>query len=270
MLKAINSTVDYIRRNLTVEAKIAVVLGSGLNTITDEMTIKHRLPYKDIPNFPVSTVEGHQGNLLFGTLNSVPIIAMQGRFHYYEGYDMKQITFPIRIMKALGVEVLILSNASGGMNPGFNIGDIVVIDDHINFFPDNPLRGKNENTLGDRFPDMSEVYDKQIIKKIEAIAKQANISLKKGVYVGVPGPTYETPAEYKMFYRLGGDCVGMSTVPEAIVARHAGMKCVGFSVITDIWRENDTQKISHEMVLEEAAKAEPILRTLLKKLLTVI
>ncbi len=270
MLKAINDTINYIRKNVTIEAKIAIVLGSGLNTIIDEMIIVNCLAYKDIPNFPVSTVEGHQGNLLFGKLNGVPIIAMQGRFHYYEGYDMKQITFPIRIMKALGVETLILSNAAGGLNPHFNIGDIMIIEDHINFFPDNPLKGKNENTLGLRFPDMSEVYDKQIINKIISIAKQYEIAVKKGVYIGVPGPTYETPAEYRMFYRLGGDSVGMSTVPEAIVARHAGMKCVGFSVITDMWREHETQKVSHKMVLEEAAKAEPILSMLLKVLLTKI
>ncbi|NLJ83239.1 MAG: purine-nucleoside phosphorylase [Bacteroidales bacterium] len=270
MWKAIEETTNYIKTKIKISPKIAVVLGSGLGGVVDEMSINQMLPYEEIPNFPLSTVEGHKGQLLFGTLNNTPILAMQGRFHYYEGYDMKQITFPIRIMKALGIEVLILSNASGGMNPDFHVGDIVVINDHINFFPEHPLRGKNDERLGVRFPSMNEVYDKKIIQKIDNIALQHHIKLKKGVYVGLQGPTYETPAEYKMFYRLGGDCVGMSTVPEAIVACHSGMKCVGFSVITDIWRENENVEVFHEEVLEEAQKVEPILTKLLKELVAII
>lgn len=270
MLKVIKETASYIGSRIQTQPKIAIVLGSGLNNIANEMSIHTTIPYAEIPNFPVSTVEGHKGILLFGTLNGIEVMAMQGRFHYYEGYEMKQITFPIRIMKTLGIETLVLSNASGGMNPEYNIGDIILIEDHINFFPDNPLRGKNDDSLGPRFPDMSEVYDKQIIRRVEEIALKQNISIKKGVYFGVTGPTFETPAEYKMFYRMGGDCVGMSTVPEAIVAHHTGIKCVCFSVITDIWRENNLQKVSHQEVLEHANRAEPILTKLMKELVLVI
>ncbi len=270
MLEIINNTAKYIRSKAFIKAKISIVLGSGLNTIAQEMVVETAIPYFEIPNFPVSTVEGHEGKLLIGTLNGVNVIVMQGRFHFYEGYDMKQVTFPIRVMKALGVEVLVLSNAAGGLNPSYRIGDVIVINDHINFFPEHPLHGKNDNRLGTRFTAMNDVYDKIIIKKLEVIASEHGISFKKGVYVGVQGPTYETPSEYKMFYRLGGDCVGMSTVPEAIVAHHSGMKCVCFSVITDMWRENEITQVSHEDVLIEARKAEPVLTKLLNELMLVI
>lgn len=270
MLKVINETAAFIKSRIKDQAKIGIILGSGLNNVANEMVVTISIPYAEIPNFPVSTVVGHKGMLLFGKLNGINVMAMQGRFHFYEGYDMKQITFPIRIMKALGVETLVLSNAAGGMNPNYNLGDIILVEDHINFFPEHPLRGKNDDSLGPRFPDMSEVYDKQIILKTEKIANKHNIQLKKGVYLGVSGPTFETPAEYRMFYRMGGDCVGMSTVPEAIVAHHSGMKCICFSVITDVWRENHLQKVTHEEVLEQALKAEPILAKLLKELVLII
>jgi purine-nucleoside phosphorylase len=195
---------------------------------------------------------------------------MQGRFHYYEGYDMKEITFPVRVMKALGINTLILSNASGGINPNYSVGDIVFITDHINFFPEHPLRGKNEQSLGDRFPDMSEVYSSELIALAEQVALDNNIEYQKGVYVGTQGPTFETPAEYRMFYNLGGDCVGMSTVPEAIVAHHSGMRCVAFSVITDLGEINGNgtiEKVSHKKVLKAAHETEPKLRQLIKELI---
>lgn len=266
MLEIIKETTNYIKNKVQTKPKISIILGSGLNELLNEMEINTTIPYSEIPNFPISTVEGHEGRLLFGKLNKVDIMAMKGRFHYYEGYDMKQITFPIRIMKALGIETLIVSNAAGGLNQDFNIGDIMLINDHINLFPEHPLRGKNESSLGLRFLDMCEVYDKELIKEVEAIAEAKNIDIKKGVYVGVSGPTYETPAEYKMFHILGGDSVGMSTVPEVIVARHAAMKCVGFSVITDMWRPEHIQEVSHEDVLIQAAKAGPILSDIIKEL----
>jgi len=266
MLENIKATTNYILNKVQTKPKISIILGSGLNEMLNDMEINTTIPYSEIPNFQLSTVEGHEGQLVFGKLNQVVIMAMKGRFHYYEGYDMKQITFPIRIMKALGIETLIVSNAAGGLNQDFNVGDIMLINDHINLFPEHPLRGKNESCLGLRFPDMSEVYDKDLIKKVEAIAEARKFAIKKGVYVGVSGPTYETPAEYRMFHILGGDSVGMSTVPEVIVARHAAMKCVGFSVITDMWRPELMQEVSHEDVLIQADKAEPILSEIIKEL----
>jgi len=266
MLAKIQHTVDFIRTQITTDTKIGIVLGSGLNALAQDIEVKKSLLYADIPNFPVSTVEGHEGKLLFGTIENVEVIAMQGRFHYYEGYTMQEVTFPIRVMKALGVNVLILSNASGGMNPTYKVGDIVFITDHINFFPDSPLRGKNEDSLGPRFPDMSEVYSKELILLAEQAAKNHGIIYHKGVYVGVSGPTFETPAEYRMFRNMGGDCVGMSTVPEAIVARHSGMRCAAFSVITDLGIAGIVEKVSHKEVLKAANEAEPKLRQLVKEL----
>lgn len=268
MLTKIKQTVDYLNTHIQTTAKTAVVLGSGLNAMAKDIRISHAFAYKDIPNFPVSTVEGHVGKLLFGTLNNVEVIAMQGRFHYYEGYSMQEVTFPIRVMKALGVETLILSNACGGMNPTYKVGDIVFITDHINMFPENPLRGKNEKSLGERFPDMSETYSKDCIRLAEEIAKENNINYHKGVYVGVSGPAFETPAEYRMFRIMGGDCVGMSTVPEAMVAAHSKMRCVAFSVITDLGIAGEVKKVSHEEVLKAAAEAEPKLRLIVKELIS--
>jgi len=266
MLEKIQKTVDFITAQTETKAKIGIVLGSGLNALAQDIEVKKTLLYADIPHFPVSTVEGHEGKLLFGSIQNKEVIAMQGRFHYYEGYTMQEVTFPIRVMKALGVNILILSNASGGMNPTYKVGDIVFITDHINFFPDSPLRGKNEDSLGPRFPDMSEVYSKELISLAEQAAETHGISYKKGVYVGVSGPTFETPAEYRMFRNMGGDCVGMSTVPEATVARHSGMCCVAFSVITDLGVAGIVTKVSHKEVLKAANEAEPKLRQLVKEL----
>jgi purine-nucleoside phosphorylase len=266
MLEKIQNTVDFITAQTETKAKIGIVLGSGLNALAQDIEVKKTLLYADIPHFPVSTVEGHEGKLLFGSIQNREVIAMQGRFHYYEGYTMQEVTFPVRVMKALGVNVLILSNASGGMNPMYKVGDIVFITDHINFFPDNPLRGKNEDSLGPRFPDMSEVYSKELISLAEQAADIHGIKYQKGVYVGVSGPTFETPAEYRMFRNMGGDCVGMSTVPEAIVARHSGMRCAAFSVITDLGIAGMVTKVSHKEVLQAANNAEPKLRQLVREL----
>ena len=233
MLQTIKQTADYIRSRVEGEMpKTAIILGTGLGALVDHIDNKQYIPYTDIPNFPVSTVEGHSGNLIFGTLGSKRVMAMQGRFHFYEGYDMKQVTFPVRVMKALGIETLFVSNAAGGMNPAFEIGDIMIITDHINLFPEHPLRGKNYNELGPRFPDMSEAYSHRLIKHALDIAKEKDIRVMQGVYVGTSGPTFETPAEYRYFHIIGGDAVGMSTVPEVIVARHSGMEVFAVSVIT--------------------------------------
>ncbi len=267
MLEKIQQTGDFLRKNISNLPKVAIVLGSGLGGLTKEIKVSVSFEYKDIPNFPVSTVVGHGGKLIFGTINNVPIMAMQGRFHYYEGYNMQEVAFPIRVMKNIGIETLILSNASGGMNPDFSIGDIMIIRDHINMFPTNPLMGKNYDELGPRFPDMSEVYDKIMIEKAEKIAERNGIKVQKGVYVGVSGPCFETPAEYKMFRIIGGDVVGMSTVPEAIVARHSNMKCFALSVVTDLGVDGQVFNVSHQEVLEAANKAEPLMTEIIKNLL---
>ncbi|MDD4576023.1 MAG: purine-nucleoside phosphorylase [Bacteroidales bacterium] len=267
MLEKIQQTGDFLRNNVSILPKIAIVLGSGLGGLTKEIIVSESFEYKDIPNFPVSTVVGHGGKLIFGTINGVSIMAMQGRFHFYEGYHMQDVTFPIRVMKNIGIETVILSNASGGMNPSFNIGDIMVITDHINMFPTNPLMGKNFDELGPRFPDMSEVYDNELIAKAENIAQKHKIKIQKGIYVGVSGPCFETPAEYKMFRIVGGDVVGMSTVPEAIVSRHSGMKTFALSVVTDLGVDGQICTVSHKEVLEAANKAEPLMTTLIKDLL---
>lgn len=267
MLEKIRETAKFLTANTSVKPKIAIVLGSGLGGLVNEIDISESFAYSEIPNFPVSTVAGHGGKLIFGRISGVEIMAMQGRFHFYEGYDMKTLTFPIRVMKDMGVDTLLLSNAAGGMNPEFKVGDIMIIRDHINFFPSNPLLGKNYDELGPRFPDMSEVYDNELIKLAEEIAKAENVNLKKGVYVGVPGPCFETPAEYRMFRIMGGDTVGMSTVPEAIVARHSGMRTFAFSIVTDLGVEGQVLNVSHEEVLEAANKAEPILTNLIKLML---
>ena len=245
MLQTIKQTADYIRSRVEGEMpKTAIILGTGLGALVDHIDNKQYIPYTDIPNFPVSTVEGHSGNLIFGTLGSKRVMAMQGRFHFYEGYDMKQVTFPVRVMKALGIETLFVSNAAGGMNPAFEIGDIMIITDHINLFPEHPLRGKNYNELGPRFPDMSEAYSHRLIKHALDIAKEKDIRVMQGVYVGTSGPTFETPAEYRYFHIIGGDAVGMSTVPEVIVARHSGMEVFAVSVITDLGVEGIVEKVS--------------------------
>jgi purine nucleoside phosphorylase I, inosine and guanosine-specific len=251
---------------MTTSPKTAIILGTGLGQLASEITDKYEFPYNEIPNFPVSTVEGHAGKLIFGKLGGKDIMAMEGRFHFYEGYDMKEVTFPERVMYELGIETLFVSNASGGMNPNFVIGDLMIIDDHINFFPEHPLRGKNFPT-GPRFPDMHEAYDKQLRNLADQIAEEKGIRVVHGVYVGVSGPTFETPAEYKMYHRLGGDAVGMSTVPEVIVARHCGIKVFGMSIITDLGLEDQPVEVSHEEVQVAANKAQPLMTEIMREII---
>lgn len=266
MLEKIQQTADFIRSRVDVMPKTAIILGTGLGALVDHIDEKQYIPYTEIPNFPVSTVEGHSGNLIFGKLGNKRVMAMQGRFHFYEGYDMKQVTFPVRVMKALGIKTLFVSNAAGGMNPTFKIGDVMIITDHINLFPEHPLRGKNFNELGTRFPDMSEAYSKRLIKDALDIAKEKNIRVVQGVYVGTQGPTFETPAEYRYFHIIGGDAVGMSTVPEVIVARHGGMEVFAVSVITDLGVEGIVEKVSHEEVQRAAQGAQPKMMEIMKEL----
>lgn len=266
MIEKINRTADYIRANVKDIPKTAIILGTGLGALVDHIEDKQFIPYSQIPNFPVSTVEGHSGNLIFGNLAGKRVIAMQGRFHYYEGYDMKEVTFPVRVFKALGVETLYVSNAAGGMNSEFEVGDIMTISDHINLFPENPLRGKNYNELGPRFPAMTTAYSPRLKKLANEIAAEKGIRLKEGVYVGTPGPTFETPAEYEYFRIIGGDAVGMSTVPEVIVANHAGMEVYGISVITDLGGKDIKEVPSHEEVQLAAVKAQPKMLEIIKGL----
>ena len=266
MIEKIKETAAFIKEQFSIIPETAIILGTGLGELVNHITNQKELAYKDIPNFPISTVEGHSGKLIFGKLGTKDIMAMQGRFHFYEGYDMKQVTFPVRVMKQLGVKTLFVSNAAGGMNPTFKVGDLMVIRDHINLFPEHPLHGKNYNELGPRFPDMSEAYSKRLIKKAFEIAEKNNIYLQQGVYVGTQGPTFETPAEYKYFKIIGGDAVGMSTVPEVIVARHSDMEVFAISVITDLGVEGIVEKASHEEVQKAAALAQPKMTLIMKEL----
>ena len=251
---------------MTTVPETAIILGTGLGSLVNEITDKYEIEYKDIPNFPLSTVEGHSGKLIFGKLGNKEIMAMQGRFHFYEGYSMKEVTFPVRVMRELGIKTLFVSNAAGGMNPDFLIGDLMIINDHINFFPEHPLRGKNI-PYGDRFPDMSTAYDKQLIAMAKEIAAEKGIRVVEGVYLGTQGPTFETPAEYRMFHRMGGDAVGMSTVPEVIVARHCGIRVFGISVITDLGIEGIVVECSHEEVQKAADEAQPKMTTIFREII---
>ena len=266
MYAKIQETASWLKARMTTSPKTAIILGTGLGQLASEITDKSEIPYTDIPNFPVSTVEGHSGKLIFGKLGGVDILAMQGRFHFYEGYSMKEVTFPVRVMYELGIKTLFVSNAAGGMNPKFNIGDLMVITDHINFFPEHPLRGKNFPT-GPRFPDMHQTYDPLLIKMAYDIAREKGIPVQHGVYAGVQGPTFETPAEYKMYRILGGDAVGMSTVPEVIVAHHCGIRTFGVSVITDLGGFDDPVEVSHEEVQEAANKAQPFMTEIMRELI---
>ncbi len=266
MLEKINQTAEYIKSKVSDMPKTAIILGTGLGALVDHIDNKQYIPYSEIPNFPVSTVEGHSGNLIFGEMGGKRVMAMQGRFHYYEGYDMKQVTFPVRVMKALGIETLFVSNAAGGMNKEFVVGDIMIITDHINLFPENPLRGKNYNELGPRFPAMTEAYSKRLIDLADEIAREKNIRVMHGVYVGTPGPTFETPAEYEYFRIIGGDAVGMSTVPEVIVANHASMEVFGVSVITDLGGKDITEVPTHEEVQKAAETAQPKMMEIMRQL----
>ncbi len=267
MWEQVQQTVSYIKEKTNFTPEYGVILGSGLGSFTDDIKIEFTLPYSEIPNFPVSTVEGHKGALVFGTIGAKKVVAMQGRFHFYEGYDMKQVTFPVRVMKYLGVEKLIVSNASGGVKDSYKVGSIVLIHDHINMMPEHPLRGKNDDRFGPRFLNMSEPYSRAMIEKAKVIAKEFGIEVQDGVYLGLQGPTFETISEYRMVKILGADCVGMSTVPEVIVARHMDMETFGISVITDMGNEDNIETVSHAEVLEAARKAEPHVRTLIKELI---
>ena len=266
MLEKIQETAAFLRSRIHTDPKTAIILGTGLGKLAEEITDKYEISYQEIPHFPVSTVEGHCGKLIFGKLGNKDIMAMQGRFHFYEGYSMKEVTFPIRVMRDLGIQTLFVSNAAGGMNPGFEIGDLMIITDHINFFPEHPLRGKNI-PYGPRFPDMSEAYDKELIRTADKIAEEKGIKVQHGIYIGTQGPTFETPAEYKMFHILGADAVGMSTVPEVIVANHCGIKVFGVSVITDLGVEGKIVEVSHEEVQKAADEAQPRMTTIMRELI---
>lgn len=268
MIDKIKETSSFIRSKVAEMPEVAVILGSGLGNLADKMDVKAEIDYHDIPNFPVSTVAGHAGKLIFGSLGGKYIMAMKGRFHYYEGYDMKQVTFPVRVMKDLGVKTLFVSNAAGGMNKEFRVGDIMIITDHINTFPENPLRGKNDNRLGPRFPAMTEAYSHDLIALADKIAEEKGIRVMHGVYVGVTGPTFETPAEYECYRIIGGDAVGMSTVPEVIVANHAGMKVFGVSVITDLGGKDVTEVPTHEDVQRAAEAAQPKMMEIMRELVS--
>jgi len=266
MLKAINETVSFIKEKTKFDPEVAIILGTGLGGVARDIDEEISLHYSDIPNFPVSTAPGHTGKLIFGILGGKKVMAMQGRFHYYEGYTMDEIALPIRVMKYLGIKYLFISNASGGLNPEFEIGDIMIQDDHINMMP-NPLIGKHYDEFGDRFPDMSETYSKELIAKAEKIAANHNIKVQKGCYVGVTGPTLETPKEYQFFRIIGGDAVGMSTVPEVIVAHQMGIPCFALSIITDLGVPGKIVEVSVEDVQTAAAKTAPKMTFIMEKLI---
>lgn len=266
IIQQLEETTAYIKKLYPHTPFVGVVLGSGLGNFATEIRVEKEIPYTDIPHFPVSTVEGHSGKLIFGELSGRKIVAMAGRFHYYEGYAPEQVTFPIRLMKYLGIQTLILSNAAGGVNTGFKVGDLMLIKDHISLAIQNPLLGKNHTELGPRFPDMSEPYSKELQHKVKNIAESLQIRLQEGVYFGVTGPTFETRAEYQMIHILGGDAVGMSTVQEVIVAVHMGLPVVAISIITDLGIREEDNVITHEEVLEAAAAAEPKLSAIFKQL----
>ncbi|WP_207510282.1 purine-nucleoside phosphorylase [Longitalea luteola] len=266
ILQQLQETTSFIKSIYPHTPQVGIVLGSGLGNFAQEIQVEKEISYEAIPHFPVSTVEGHHGKLIFGELNGKKVVVMAGRFHFYEGYTPDQVVYPIRVMKLLGIGHLLLSNAAGGVNPAFKVGDLMVITDHISLSTINPLIGKNHSELGPRFPDMSEPYSKELIKKVRNIAAAANIKLQEGVYFGVTGPTFETRAEYKLIHRLGGDAVGMSTVQEVIVAIHMGLPVFAISVITDIGIREEDNIITHEEVLLAAKEAEPKLTIIFKEL----
>ncbi len=268
LMKKLNETVSFIKKEFNgEEAGIGIILGSGLGNFIQEVTIEKEISYANIPHFPVSTVKGHSGKLVLGTINGKKILAMSGRFHFYEGYTAQQVVYPVRVMKLLGVHTVMLSNAAGSVNANHKVGDMMIINDHISFFTPNPLVGKNEEELGPRFPDMSEPYSKELITKAIAIAQRENIELKQGVYVGVTGPTFETRAEYQLIKSIGGDVVGMSTVQESIVAVHCGMKVFAMSIVTDLGIRDEENTITHEEVLQAAKEAEPKFTLIFKELI---
>ena len=266
-LDKIREAVGYLRLKVSTHFKVGVVLGSGLGSFTDGIEVTAEIPYNEIPHFPVSTVEGHSGKLIFGKLGKVDLVVLSGRFHYYEGYTPAEVVFPIRVLKLLGVSQLFLSNAAGGVHPNFKVGDLMIIRDHISFAIQNPLLGKNMDEFGPRFPDMSEPYAKRLIDRAHAIGKELDIDLKQGVYFGVTGPTFETRSEYKMIKFVGADAVGMSTVQEVIVAVHCGMEVFAMSVITDLGIRDEENEITHQEVLDAANEAAPKLTAIFKKMI---
>ncbi len=266
-MQQLQETVSFIRTIVTAEASTGIILGSGLGNLAGEIKVEAEIPYNDIPHFPVSTVKGHKGRLIFGELGGKKVWVMGGRFHFYEGYTAQQVAYPVRVMRLLGVNTLLLSNAAGGVNPAFKVGDLMIINDHISLFTVNPLLGKNDDEIGTRFPDMSEPYSKALISKAKEIAKAHDILVHEGVYLGVTGPTFETRAEYKLIYILGGHAVGMSTVQETIAAVHCGMQVFAVSVITDLGIREEDNIITHEEVLQAAKDAEPKLTLLFTELL---
>ncbi len=270
MLENIRQSVEFIQKRIKSKPEVGIILGTGLGGLVNEIETETTIPYGDIPNFPVSTVVGHKGQLIFGKLGGKQVVAMQGRFHFYEGWTMQELTFPVRVMKFLGIELLVVSNASGGMNPAFSVGDIMIITDHINLMPTNPLIGKNEEELGPRFPDMHDAYDKSLVEKAGKIAAENGINVRYGIYAAVSGPCFETPAEYRYFHRIGADCVGMSTVPEVIVARHMKLPVFAVSVITDLGVEGVVCEVSHEEVIKAASESEPKMTLILKELLSTL
>jgi purine-nucleoside phosphorylase len=267
MLEKIIETTEFLKTKGIDNPDAGIVLGTGLGELTSRIEKRIEIDYKDIPHFPVSTVEGHAGKLIYGEFGNKKVVAMKGRFHYYEGYGAEQVALPIRVMKQLGIKCLFLSNASGGVNPSFRIGDIMIIADHINLLP-NPLIGPNDNRIGTRFPDMGEAYDKNLISKALTIAEKNNIRIHKGVYLATSGPTFETPAEYKYFRTIGADAVGMSTTQEVIVARHMNLRCFAVSVITDLGVEGKIEYTTHETVQMEAAKTEARMTTIMTELIS--
>jgi purine-nucleoside phosphorylase len=269
-IRNLQQTADFIKKSYPHNTAVGIVLGSGIGNLSKEIDIEFQLDYASIPDFPVSTVDGHSGHLIFGKLEGKRIVAMAGRFHYYEGYNVEQVVFPVRLMKFLGVKTLLLSNAAGGMNPAFKVGDLMIITDHISLFTVNPLIGPNTEIFGPRFPDMSEPYKKNLVLKAKSIASEKNIQVREGVYAGVTGPSFESRAEYKLLHMAGGDAVGMSTVQETIAAVHLGMDVFAMSIITDIGIREEENIITHEEVLEAARQAEPRLTAIFKGLVASI
>lgn len=270
LIKMIDETVSVIRKKTNKNYEVGIILGTGLGGLVKEIEVEHEIDYADLPHFPLSTVESHHGKLIFGKIGGKDVVAMQGRFHYYEGYTMQQITYPVRVMSAkggLGVKTLLVSNACGGMNPIYSRGDIMLMIDHINFLGDNPLIGKNEDELGPRFPDMSEPYNLELIKLAEDVALENKIKVQKGVYVAVPGPNLETKAEYRFLRNIGADVVGMSTIPENIVANHMGIKVLGISIVTDECFPETLQPTSVEEIIKTAMEAEPKMTLIMKEVI---
>lgn len=267
LIDKINETLSVIRKVTDKEYPIGIILGTGLGGLVKEIEIEHQIDYGNLPHFPLSTVESHHGKLIFGKINGKDLVAMQGRFHYYEGYSMKQITYPVRVMKYLGVKTLLVSNACGGMNPLYRRGDIMLMVDHINLLGDNPLIGKNEDELGPRFPDMSEPYNEELIKIAEDVAIENKVKLQKGVYVAVPGPNLETKAEYRFLRGIGADVVGMSTIPENIVANHMGIRVLGISIVTDECFPDSLQPVDVQEIIKTAMKTEPKMTLIMKEVI---